>query len=150
MRARNQNPVKTELNAVTGHLLRKAHLTGQKCFADAFAGTNISPVQYAMLSVVSSNPGIAHKELAIAVATSASVTTAALKPLRKEKLLLTLRGKADARSTTYRISARGGALLKRLNKRLALAARMLEAPLSAKEARVLRTLLAKLIDRKSS
>lgn len=135
-----------ELHGVIGHLLRKAHLTAQKCFADAFAGTNLSPVQYALTSVVAGNPGVSHKHLAAAVATTASVATTALKPLLRQGLVLNRRDRTDTRSTTYRISKRGFALLKQSRKRLAIASKVLEAPLSKTEAGELRMLLTKLID----
>lgn len=97
------------------------------------------------MSIVGSNPGVNHKDLATAVATAASVATTALKPLLAERLILNRRDREDSRSTTYRLSKRGSTLLHRLNQRLTLASRQLEAPLSKKEAEELRKLLTKLL-----
>lgn len=118
----------------------------QKCFADAFAGTDISPIQYALLSTIGSNPGVNHRDMAAAVATAASVATTALKPLLEQEMVLTERDAEDSRSVTYRLSKRGTALLNQLRKRLTKTSEALEKPLTAPEAEQLRKLLTKLIE----
>ncbi|HRF10130.1 MAG TPA: MarR family winged helix-turn-helix transcriptional regulator [Xanthobacteraceae bacterium] len=118
----------------------------QKCFADAFAGTDISPIQYALLSTIGSNPGVNHRDMAAAVATAASVATTALKPLLEQEMVLTERDAEDSRSITYRLSKPGTALLNQLRKRLTKTSEALEKPLTAQEAEQLRKLLTKLIE----
>ena len=145
MATTTSTPILPELSGLIGHLLRKSHLVAQRCFAEAFDGTDISPVQYALLSVIGSNPDVSHKDLAKAVATAPSVVTTALKPLLEQDLVRQRRDPGDARSSTYRLSSRGASFLNRMRGRIVFASQRLEAPLTKAEADTLRKLLAKLI-----
>lgn len=136
---------KPDLSKVIGHLLRKSHLLAQRCFAEAFDGTGISPVQYALLCTIADTADISHKDMARAVATAPSVVTTALKPLIIGGHVLQSRDPTDARSIGYRLTAGGAAYLQPLHDRLALASKRLEAPLTAAEADTLRLLLGKLL-----
>jgi DNA-binding MarR family transcriptional regulator len=145
MATTTSTPILSELTDLIGHLLRKSHLVAQRSFAEAFDGTDISPVQYGLLSIIGSNPDVSHKDLAKAVATAPSVATTALKPLLEENLVQQRRDHGDARSSTYRLSSKGASFLNRMRERIALASQRLEAPLTKAESDTLRKLLAKLV-----
>ncbi len=137
--------LQSDLAGVIGHLLRKSHLAAQRCFAAAFDGTDISPVQCALLSTIGCNPGISHKALAHAVAAAPSVATIALKSMIEAGLVAQRRGTEDARSSTYQLTAEGADTLIQLQSRLTQASHQLEAPLTTLERDTLRKLLAKLV-----
>ncbi len=145
MTTTTSTPIRSDLTDLIGHLLRKCHLVAQRSFTEAFDGTDISPVQYALLSIIGSNPDVSHKDLAKAVATAPSVVTTALKPLLGEDLVQQRRDPGDARSSTYRLSSKGVSFFNRMCERIALASQRLEAPLTKAEADTLRKLLAKLV-----
>lgn len=133
------------LDTLLGHLLRKAHLLAQRTFAAAFAEEGMSPVQYALLSVLEARPDIGHRALGEAVATAPSVVTTTLKPLLADGLVLHGRDPGDARLRVYRLSAAGNAKLVRSRRSLTICERDLASALTGTEAAVLRALLAKLL-----
>jgi DNA-binding MarR family transcriptional regulator len=132
------------LGDLLGHLLRRSHLTAQRRFAEAFEGTRLSALQYALLCTIRDRPGIGHRALADAVAAAGSVVTTALKPLITAGLVLDPHDRNDARLRTYRLSARGVARLASLGERIVAAERRLASALTEAETAQLRTLLRRL------
>ena len=138
-------PAAPGLDALLGHLLRRAHLLAQRRFAEAFDGIGLSPVQYALLSVLEAHPDIGHRALGEAVSTAPSVVTTTLKPLLADGLVRHGRDPGDARLRVYRLSASGRAALARSRRNLAASERELASALTGAETEALRDLLAKLI-----
>ncbi|MPZ12306.1 MAG: winged helix-turn-helix transcriptional regulator [Kiloniellaceae bacterium] len=129
-----------------GQLFRRCHLRSQQAFARAFEGTGLSPLQVAILELVRLNAGISHGAIAEAMATAPSVVTTAMKPLRRDGLLLEETAKDDGRRSGYRLSAEGNARFDQVRLFQIYVEELMLGPLSADERRSLKGLLQRLVE----
>jgi len=129
------------LHQAFGHLFRRAHLRSQQAFARAFAGSELSPLQYGILELVLLNPGITHGELAEGMVTAPSVVTTAMKALHEAGFLVKRTASDDGRRSGYFLSPGGEAFFAALRDQILKAEELLLAPLNAAERRSLKQLL---------
>lgn len=135
------------LNDLGGHLFRHAFLRGQQVFSEVFAGNGITPLQFMTLELVSSNPGITHKDVCEAMASAPSVMTTTLKPLIRDGVLLRERKDGDGRRIGYRLSPKGQAWFDELRPQIETAEDKLFAGLSIAQRRALLKALRHLTER---
>ncbi len=129
------------LHDAFGHLFRRCHLRSQQAFAQAFDGSDLSPLQYGIMELVLLNPGITHGELAEGMVTAPSVVTTAMKPLRRIGFLVPQSSREDARRCGYTLSPAGEAYFSALRGQILAAEKLLVGALSESERRSLMRLL---------
>jgi len=132
------------LHGAFGHLFRRAHLRSQQAFAQAFDGSDLSPLQYGILELVLLNPGVTHGELADGMVTAPSVVTTAMKPLLEGGFLKRRMDDDDGRRSGYSLSPAGEAYFNALRARIVDAEALLVAPLDEAERARLKQILQKL------
>lgn len=134
------------LHDAFGHLFRRCHLRSQQAFARAFEGTDLTPLQFGILELVMLNAGISHRQIAEAMVTAPSVVTTAMKPLRRDGLVIEETAPGDGRRSGYVLSEKGAAYFAPERLRLAFAEEMLVGPLSDAERDTLKRLLQRLAE----
>jgi len=81
------DPIPTDLYTQPGHLLRRAHQIAASIFHDEL-GAQVTPVQYAILSILVEHPGIDQVSLAGLVAIDTSTAASVAIRLEEKKLLI--------------------------------------------------------------
>lgn len=137
------------LRELTGHLLRLSHLRAQAAFAEAFDGTGLSPIQYAVLHAVSDTPGLAQRTIAEAIGTSPSVLVGAMRDLLDRDLLTRATGADDRRRAAFHATPAGRAMVAEGRIRIVRAEASLTQALTAPEQASLIALLRKLTEGKA-
>jgi DNA-binding MarR family transcriptional regulator len=132
------------LHEAFGHLFRRAHLRSQQAFAQAFDGSDLSPLQYGILELVLLNPGLTHGDLAEGMVTAPSVVTTAMKPLLEYGFLEKRMDGDDGRRSGYSLSPAGAAYFNALRGRIQDAEALLVGPLDEGERTRLKQILQKL------
>lgn len=133
------------LGSALGHLLRLAHLEAKRDLAARLAKFDISSQQYSIMLLFDGNPGLKHYQAADAIGIERTNLVGLVDALEERRLAIR-REDTDRRCKTLYLTARGKALLAKLN-----AAhrehdcRLIEA-IGPDGCRDLRRLLGKLID----
>ena len=97
-----------------GHAIRRLHQIAVALFAEETAGTGITPVQFAALTAVHSQPGIDQRTLAAAIAFDTSTIGGVIDRLEKRGLMLRRTSPADRRVRLLELTPEGEALLQTL------------------------------------
>lgn len=128
-----------------GHLLRRAQQISASIFHDEL-GTLITPIQYALLCVLLTHPGI--DQVSLAGLAAVDTSTAASVAIRlEEKGLLTRRvDPANRRQRILELTAAGEELLVQANAAIARLHRRIFEKFTANEEAVFMQLLEKLVD----
>lgn len=97
-----------------GYLIRRLHQLHYALFFEECAGTDITPVQYGLMTILSTNPD--SDQIAIANALGIDRTNVAdvLRRLHQAGLVERQRSEKDKRAVISRLTPAGEALLKRL------------------------------------
>ena len=106
----------SEIYSMPGHLIRRLNQISISIFTNSMAEINldITPVQYAALSVISTNPGIDQAGLAGMIAYDCVTIGGVVNRLVQKKLITRMVSKRDRRARELVISAAGEELLKEL------------------------------------
>ena len=98
-----------EMHAMPGHLLRRMHQASQAIFDGEMArrGVDITPVQYAALSVISERPGLDQATLATAIAFDRATTGGVIDRLESKGLVRREVDRADRRARRLYIEKAG-------------------------------------------
>lgn len=144
-RARTEPALALALHAMPGHLFRRLHQHGVSLYAMHAAGVDLTPVQYAALHAIAAWPDSDQSSIARAIACDKATVGAVLDRLQAKGLVERVADAADRRTWRLRATADGRALLERLEPKVAAVQRDLLAPLDDAEARLLMTLLGRLV-----
>lgn len=134
----------TDLYEHPGHLLRRAQQISVSIFHDEIGGV-VTPVQYAILRMLSNHPGIDQVTLAGLVAIDTSTGATVCARLEEKGLLLREVIPHNRRQRALRTTAAGEALLEELTPGLQRLRKRLLAPLEEAEQRQFMALLDKLV-----
>lgn len=128
-----------------GHLIRRAHQITTAAFMDTTKAHNLTPVQYAALTVADSNPGIDQQSLANMVAFDRATIGDVIQRLEQRGLLERANGK-DRRTKRVFITRAGERTLNAMDKLVMESQIRILQPLSDGEQIILMFLLSKLVN----
>jgi len=135
--------LKDDLLIQPGHLIRRAHQISWAVFIDE---TELTPVQYSALLVISYNPGIDATRLSELVSFDRATIGGVVERLEHKGFLKRETGAADRRTKKMVLTARGERIVRRVKPMAPrIADRILER-LTGKERGQLLRLLGKLVD----
>lgn len=100
----------TDLYTQPGHLLRRAHQIAASIFHDEL-GSQVTPVQYAILRILCDHPGIDQVSLAGLVAIDTSTAASVAIRLEEKKLLVRYLDPSNRRQRALYVTEAGKALL---------------------------------------
>lgn len=132
------------LPGLVGYQLRLAQIALFRDFAMAFEEFDITPGLFGVLTVIEANPDLKQNELARAVHLDRSTVVFIVDKLEARGLVERRAAANDRRSNALRLTADGGALLKRAKRRVVAHERRLAQHLSAAERETLVLLLKKI------
>lgn len=136
-----------ELHEMPGHLARRFQQIAVAVFLAevADAGFDLTPVQYAALATISSNPGIDQITLAGLIAYDRTTITGVIDRLVQKDLLVRRASSRDRRARELQITAAGRRTLRAIAPAVENAQHLMMRGLTAKEATELMRLLRKAI-----
>lgn len=136
------------LNDRPGHLARRFQQIAVAVFhAEVGAvGSDLTPVQYAALVEIATNPGIDQATLAGRIAFDRATMTGVIDRLEKKAFLVREVSGADRRARVLHITDAGRALLARIEPAVEAAQRIMLSGLTAAEAAEFMRLLAKAVE----
>lgn len=135
-----------DLYAKPGHLIRRSQQIAVAIFMEECAGRDITPIQYAVLSVLAARPGIDQSTLAGLAALDRSTLGDVVARLARRGLLRRTPDPQDRRSRVLTLTPAGSRLLGDIEVPVRRAQRRMLAPLNAAERKLLMSLLAQLVD----
>lgn len=135
-----------DLYAKPGHLIRRSQQIAVAIFMEECADRDITPIQYAVLSVLAARPGIDQSTLAGLAALDRSTLGDVVARLARRGLLRRTPDPQDRRSRVLTLTPAGRRLLPEIEAAVRRAQRRMLAPLSADERKLFMALLAKLVD----
>lgn len=97
-----------------GFQLRRAQEVSFQAFARSVGESDLSPGHFAILSVISENPGLNQTALSYATGRDKSTLTPALKSLEKHGFIVRERSKVDRRAYHLNLTAAGKSYLQKL------------------------------------
>lgn len=134
-----------EVHDKPGHLIRRAQQIAVAIFLEECGAHDITPVQYAALAAVKSNPGIDATRIAGMIAFDRTTISGVLERLESKGLIARTANAADRRAKLLEATAAGKTLLKKVEPAIQAAQERILAPLDTKEREQLLLLLAKLV-----
>lgn len=136
-----------EPHEMPGHLARRFQQIAVAVFLAEVseAGFDLTPVQYAALATIRSNPGIDQITLAGLIAYDRTTITGVIDRLVQKDLLVRRASSRDRRARELQVTAEGQRTLRAITPAVESAQRMLMRGLSAKEAAELMRLMRKAI-----
>lgn len=134
------------LDHVLGYVLRRAQIAVFNDFRRAFAEHDISPTQYAVLSIIADQPGLRQGDVSAALGIKRTNFVAVLDELERRGLARRQAVADDRRSRALFLTDDGAALAERLRKLNAAHELRLASALPAGQAETLIELLKKLTD----
>lgn len=143
-RAAPAAPVSTDLYDQPGHLIRRAQQIAVSMF-HLEMGSEVTPIQYALLRMLQERPGIDQVTLARLVALDNSTTAATAARLEAKGWITREPSATDRRQRMLRLTREGGRLLDRLVPAVHTLQDSLLAPLSDAERRRFMALLRKFV-----
>ena len=105
----------TELEGMIGRSLRRASNAVAQRFAEHFAGTNIRPALYTVMTVIERFPGIAGRRISTIMEVPHANIVVVLKELESRGLVRRETDAADRRAQRIRLTPEGEALLQELH-----------------------------------
>jgi DNA-binding MarR family transcriptional regulator len=135
-----------DLQAMPGHLIRRAQQIAVAIFIEECAAFDLTPVQYAALMAIRDNPGIDATRLSALIAFDRSTLGNVLERLEARGFVLRYASPDDKRIKLLKLSAPGRALVKRAAAGVQRAQERILSPLRREDRTVLLTLLGQLVE----
>lgn len=104
------------LDSVLGYVLRRAQIAVFNDFRRTFAAYDISPTQYAVLSILADQPGLKQGEVSAALGIKRTNFVAVLDELERRGLARRRAVADDRRTRALHLTAEGEALIARIRK----------------------------------
>lgn len=133
-----------DLYGKPGHLIRRCQQIAVALFMEECAGHDVTPIQYAVLSVLAARPGIDQSTLAGLAALDRSTIGDVVARLARRGLLRRAPDPADRRSRVLGLTPSGRRKLGAVESAVRRAQRRMLAPLDREERAVFLALLAKM------
>jgi DNA-binding MarR family transcriptional regulator len=134
------------LHGKPGHLIRRSQQIAVAIFMEECAAHDVTPIQYAVLSVLSARPGIDQSTLAGLAALDRATVGDVVARLARRRLISRAPDARDRRSRVLTLTPRGKRLLDGAEAAVRRAQRRILAPLSATERQTFLALLEKVVD----
>ncbi len=136
------------ITSMPGHLIRRMHQASQAIFDAQIteAGFDITPVQFAALTVIRARPGLDQATLASAIAFDRATTGGVIDRLEAKGLVRREIAKGDRRSRRLHLEPAGAAVLEGVSPIVLNVQDLILAGLSASERAALMRLLAKALE----
>ncbi len=135
----------TQLEGMTGFLLRLAQLRVYEGFHAALGAHGITPTRYSLLSVLHSNPGSRPGQIAEALRVKPSNMAALLAQFEAEGLIERITDPAERRAVLIRLTQAGAALFAEIHPLVMAQEARVVGMLSAAEQIELRRLLTRVV-----
>lgn len=135
-----------DLHSKPGHLIRRAQQIAVAIFMEECAGYDLTPVQYAALVAIRENPGTDATRLSALIAFDRSTLGNVLERLEARKLVTRYPSPEDKRIKLLKLSATGGALVKRAQASVERAQERILEPLKPADRKKLMELLGQLVE----
>lgn len=135
-----------DLQAMPGHLIRRAQQIAVAIFIEECATFDLTPVQYAALVAIRDNPGIDATRLSALIAFDRSTLGNVLERLETRGFVLRYASPGDRRIKLLKLSASGRALVKRAVAGVQRTQERILSPLRQEDRAVLLALLGQLVE----
>jgi len=135
-----------DLHSKPGHLIRRAQQIAVAIFMEECANYDLTPVQYAALVAIRENPGTDATRLSALIAFDRSTLGNVLERLEARKLVTRYPSPEDKRIKLLKLSAGGGALVKRAQASVERAQERILEPLKPADRKKLMELLGQLVE----
>lgn len=141
-----QGPVGRDAERQPGFLIRRLHQIHSALFADESAGLDVTPPQYAVLTVIAAQPGLDQSAIAEEVGVDRATLASVVARLEVAGFVRRTIGKADRRQKLLTLTPRGKAILLRMQEPVQRAQERILDPLSPHEREQFLRLLNQLVD----
>ena len=128
-----------------GHLIRRLHQISFALFLDQARAFGVTPVQYAALVAINSNPGIDQTALCNIIAFDRTTIGGVVGRLQRKKLITRVKGARDRRTKALRITPAGRRLIRAIEPAVLATQRLILAPLNARERSAFKQMLKHLV-----
>lgn len=135
-----------DLDALPGHQIRRLQQIAVGLFMEEAADFDLTPVQFAALARVTSQPGIDQRTLARAIGLDTSTIGGVIDRLERRALMQRNAAPEDRRVRRLTVTAEGARLLEQVQPRMLAAQQRILAPLSADEQRQFMAFLGRLVE----
>jgi DNA-binding MarR family transcriptional regulator len=129
-----------------GYLIRRLHQIHVAIFIEECAAFGITPVQYAVMTVLLNNPGSDQISIAREAGIDRTNVSDVLDRLEQRALVRRKKSNIDRRQRTAVLTAKGARIARDMEKASLRAQDVLMAPLSPKKREVLMALMAELVE----
>ena len=140
------DPAKDQLFTRPGFLIRRLHQIHVAMFMEEFKSTNITPVQYGLMTAVAALPGLDQTTLGQEVGLDRTTTADVIKRLEARGLLERSFDPSDRRIRTVLLTAEGKAAVTELHGQMTNAQERLLEPLRPAEKAMLLDLMRRLVE----
>ncbi len=134
-----------QLQALPGHLIRRAQQIAVAIFIEECAALDLTPVQYAALVAIGENPGIDATRLSALIAFDRSTLGNVLERLEARGSVIRYASAGDRRIKLLKLSPAGQTLVRRAEAAVRRVQKRIVAPLRPGDRETLLTLLAQLV-----
>jgi DNA-binding MarR family transcriptional regulator len=128
-----------------GHLIRRLHQISFALFLDQARAFGVTPVQYAALVAINSNPGIDQTALCNIIAFDRTTIGGVVSRLQRKKLITRVKGAHDRRTKSLHITAAGRRLVRDIEPAVQATQRLILKPLDAGERGAFKQMLKHLV-----
>jgi|SRR5215475_5133261 len=135
-----------ELPWLVGYALRRAQLVVFQDFFRTFADVRIRPAQFSVLTILERNPGLKQTEVAAVLGIKRTNFVVLLNELVRRGLAERRTAEGDRRSSALYLTDKGAALVRKLNRMVAVHERRMSARLGIASRKQLFKLLHQLAD----
>ena len=142
----NTDPAKEALFARPGFLIRRLHQIHVAMFMEEFKSTNITPVQYGLMSAVAALPSLDQTALGQEVGLDRSTTADVVKRLEGRGLLERRPNPGDRRTRHVQLTDKGQACVVELHGDMTHAQERLLEPLRPAEKAILMDIMRRLVE----
>lgn len=133
-----------------GYLVRRLHQIHVGLFAEEFGKSGLTPVQYAMLSVLAVNTAIDQLSLSKAVGVDRTSGADVIKRLARQDLVMRTTSPEDRRMKLVVITPAGAALVHQMRPAMEAAQDRMMAPLKPEERKIFMDALCRMIEANNS
>lgn len=134
-----------DLNLAPGHLIRRMHQIAVAAFANEVGDADITPVQFGLLHVLASSPGLDQITLSKRVALDAATSGSVISRLEGKGWIVRTADVQDRRRKLLQITPEGEQVLAGITAAVVRAQAQMLSPLPADEQQQLLTLLRRLV-----
>ncbi|AJE46788.1 MarR family winged helix-turn-helix transcriptional regulator [Celeribacter indicus] len=101
----------TDISEKPGHLIRRCHQISSSLFFQECEGSDLTPIQYAILSVLNERGELDQKTLAAAVSLDKSTAAETIRRLEKKGLIERRAGQTDRRARIVSLTGEGSRIV---------------------------------------